>query len=140
MSLNAIALNCTLKTKPSDASSTKRILSLIAEELKKDGVETETIQLADRAILPGVKSDEGEGDEWPQIREKILAADILIVGTPIWLGQPSSVAKRALERMDAFLDETDEQDVWCPVDVSQPWQSSETKMELTMFRLSCSRR
>ncbi|KQW55566.1 NAD(P)H-dependent oxidoreductase [Ensifer sp. Root127] len=109
MSLNAIALNCTLKTKPSDASSTKRILSLIAEKLKKDGVETETIQLADRAILPGVKSDEGEGDEWPQIREKILAADILIVGTPIWLGQPSSVAKRALERMDAFLDETDEQ-------------------------------
>jgi multimeric flavodoxin WrbA len=39
---------------------------------------------------------------------KILASDILIVGTPIWLGQPSSVAKRVLERMDAFLDETDE--------------------------------
>ncbi|KQU96040.1 MULTISPECIES: flavodoxin family protein [Ensifer] len=109
MSLNAIALNCTLKTKPSDGSSTERMLSLIADELKKEGVETETIRLADHAILPGVKSDEGKGDEWPQIREKILSAEILIVGTPIWLGQPSSVAKRALERMDAFLDETDEQ-------------------------------
>ncbi|KQY77034.1 NADPH-dependent oxidoreductase [Ensifer sp. T173] len=109
MSLNAIALNCTLKTKPSDGSSTERMLSLIADELKKEGVETETIRLAEHAILPGVKSDEGKGDEWPQIREKILSAEILIVGTPIWLGQPSSVAKRALERMDAFLDETDEQ-------------------------------
>jgi multimeric flavodoxin WrbA len=49
------------------------------------------------------------GDAWPAIREKIVAADILLFGTPIWLGQPSSVFKRALERMDAFLDETDEQ-------------------------------
>lgn len=54
-------------------------------------------------------SDEGEGDAWPAIRKKILEADILFVGTPIWLGQPGSICKRALERMDAFLEETDEQ-------------------------------
>jgi multimeric flavodoxin WrbA len=54
-------------------------------------------------------SDEGEGDDWPSIRQKILDANILILGTPVWLGQPSSVSKRALERMDAFLEETDEQ-------------------------------
>lgn len=64
---------------------------------------------AHRNIKAGVSSDEGAGDDWPAIRHKILAADILLVGTPIWLGQPSSVCKRALERMDAFLDETDEE-------------------------------
>ena len=52
-------------------------------------------------------SDEGEGDEWPQLRSRILAADIVIFGTPIWLGQMSSLAKRVAERMDAFLSETD---------------------------------
>src|SRR6185295_9614292 len=45
---------------------------------------------------------------WPALRKKLLAADILVMGTPIWLGQPSSVAKRVLERMDAFLDERDD--------------------------------
>jgi multimeric flavodoxin WrbA len=59
-------------------------------------------------VMPGVRSDEGKGDDWPAIRTKILAADILIFGTPIWMGQPSSVAKRVLERMDAFIGEADE--------------------------------
>ena len=59
-------------------------------------------------VLPGVTSDEGAGDAWPDIRRKILDADILIFGTPIWLGQMSSVAKRVVERMDAFLSETDD--------------------------------
>ena len=64
--------------------------------------------MADLDIKPGVTSDEGPGDAGPDLRRRILAADILIVGTPIWLGQPSSVCKRVLERMDAFLSETDE--------------------------------
>ena len=55
-----------------------------------------------------MRSDEGEGDDWPSIREKIVGADIFVLGTPIWLGQPSSIAKRVLERMDAFLGETDD--------------------------------
>ena len=54
-------------------------------------------------------SDEGEGDAWPgRCAARCVAADILILGTPIWLGQPSSIAKRVLERLDAFLDETDD--------------------------------
>jgi multimeric flavodoxin WrbA len=109
MGLKAIALNATLKTSGGEPSSTDRMLSLIAEAMAKDGVETETIRLADFNIKPGVTSDEGEGDDWPSIRQKILEANILILGTPVWLGQPSSVSKRALERMDAFLEETDEQ-------------------------------
>jgi multimeric flavodoxin WrbA len=77
-------------------------------ELKKHGVAfSETIRIADHNVLPGVSSDEGSGDDWPDIRQRILDNDILIFGTPIWLGQPSSVAKRVVERMDAFLGETD---------------------------------
>ncbi|MUO80582.1 NADPH-dependent oxidoreductase [Agrobacterium vitis] len=110
MALKALAFNSTLKSSASsEQSSTGRLLELIAEEFKKHGVETETIRLADHNIKPGVTSNEGEGDDWPKIREKVLEADILLIGTPIWLGQPSSVCKRALERMDAFLEETDDQ-------------------------------
>ncbi|NSY14798.1 flavodoxin family protein [Agrobacterium vitis] len=110
MALRALAFNSTLKSSAAaESSSTDKLLGLIAEEFKKHGVETETVRLADHDIKPGVTSDEGEGDAWPKIREQVLAADILLVGTPIWLGQPSSVCKRALERMDAFLDETDDQ-------------------------------
>jgi len=108
MALKAIALNATLKASGGEPSSTDRMLALIALAMSKDGVETETIRLADFNIKPGVSSDEGDGDDWPAIRQKVLDADILILGTPIWLGQPSSVSKRALERMDAFLEETDD--------------------------------
>ncbi|MGF9694611.1 flavodoxin family protein [Rhizobium sp. 0TCS1.26] len=110
MSLKAIAFNATLKSTGNTPSSTDRMLSLIAAEMAKEGVLTETIRLADHDIKPGVSSDEGPGDAWPQLRQKLLDADILIFGTPIWLGQPSSIAKRALERMDAFLSELDDQD------------------------------
>ncbi len=108
MALKAIALNATLKATGGEPSSTDRMLALIASAMSKDGVETETVRLADFNIKPGVSSDEGDGDDWPAIRQKVLDADILILGTPIWLGQPSSVSKRALERMDAFLEETDD--------------------------------
>lgn len=110
MALTAIALNCTLKPSSSDErSSTDKMIGLIAQALNKRGVSlSETIRVADRNVKPGVTSDEGEGDDWPEMRRRILGADILILGTPIWLGQPSSVAKRVLERMDAFLSETDE--------------------------------
>ena len=106
--MKAIALNATLKSASDRSrSSTGRMLGLIETELEKEGVDCDTVHLAGHDIKPGVSSDEGEGDEWPMIRKKILDADILIMGTPIWMGQPSSVCKRALERMDAFLAETD---------------------------------
>lgn len=109
MTLTALALNCTLKTRTAkDPSSTDRMLQLLAAEMKRHGVTTQFVQLADHDIKPGVTSDEGEGDAWPGIRQKILDADILVMGTPIWMGQPSSVCKRALERMDAFLEEKDD--------------------------------
>lgn len=109
MPLKAIALNCTLKSDASEASSTDAMLAIVNAAFAKQQVEvTETVRVATLNIKPGVTSDEGPGDDWPALRAKILAADILIFGGPIWLGQPSSVAKRVLERMDAFISETDD--------------------------------
>ena len=109
MALTAIALNCSLKRGSGEPSSTDRMIALLAQALARRGVTlTETIRVADHDIRPGVTSDEGEGDAWPDIRRRVLACDMLILGTPIWLGQASSIAKRVLERMDAFLGETDE--------------------------------
>jgi multimeric flavodoxin WrbA len=107
--LSAIPINCTLKRSGGEPSSTDKMIGVIAAELRKRGVDIgETIRIADHDIKPGVTSDEGEGDAWPDIRRRILAVDILIFGTPIWLGQPSSLAKRVVERMDAFFSETDD--------------------------------
>ena len=107
MELSAIALNCSLKA--GDApSSTDKLLREVLAELAKHDVAGEILRVADFDVKPGVTSDEGEGDAWPEIRRKIIAADILLLGTPIWLGQPSSIAKRVVERMDAFLGETDD--------------------------------
>lgn len=109
MALTAIALNCTLKSDPAEQSSTDRMIGVLADAFAAHDIElTETIRVAAHDIKPGVTSDEGPGDAWPALRAKILAADILIFGGPIWLGQISSLAKRVLERMDAFLGETDD--------------------------------
>lgn len=108
--LTAIAFNATLKPGASgDPSSTDRMLRLVLDAMREHGVGGEVVRLVDHDIRPGVTSDEGDGDAWPALRERVLAADILIFGTPIWLGQPSSVCKRVLERMDAFLSETDDE-------------------------------
>lgn len=109
MTLTAVAINCSLKQSDGEQSSTDEMIGLLVLELKKRGVGfSETIRIADFNVKPGVTSNEGEGDDWPVLRARILAADILIFGTPIWLGQMSSIAQRVVERMDAFLSETDE--------------------------------
>ncbi len=107
MALTAIALNCTLKGGPTE-SSTDKLLSEVMAELAKHDVTGEIVRVVDLNIKPGVTSNEDEGDDWPGLRDKIVSADLFVLGAPIWLGQPSSVAKRVLERMDAFLGETDD--------------------------------
>jgi multimeric flavodoxin WrbA len=104
--MRAICLNCTLKRSPEE-SSTESLAAVVLDALSERGVETDQIRLADHVIEPGVVSEPvTDADEWPAIRARIVAADILVVATPTWLGQPSSLAKRALERMDAMLSET----------------------------------
>ncbi|MDQ3719711.1 MAG: NAD(P)H-dependent oxidoreductase [Actinomycetota bacterium] len=65
--------------------------------------------MVDHDVRPGVESDMGGGDEWPSIRAKVLGAEILLIATPTWLGEPSSVMQRVMERMDAMLGETDDE-------------------------------
>jgi multimeric flavodoxin WrbA len=105
--LKALFLNCTLKKSP-ERSNGDLLASEVRRLLEQREVETETIRLVDLDIAPGVSSDEGNGDEWPRVHEALLAAEILVVVTPTWLGRPSSVAQRMLERMDAMLSETDD--------------------------------
>lgn len=81
----------------------------VFESLRKEGAECEAVRCVDFHIAPGVETDMGDSDQWPQIREKVLGADILLLSTPIWLGHPSSVAQRVLERLDADLSNTDDQ-------------------------------
>ncbi|GHC77706.1 flavodoxin family protein [Limoniibacter endophyticus] len=110
MPLKALAINCSLKaSSSSERSSTDVMLGLLREDLRYRDCESTVLRAADYNIKPGVTSDEGEGDDWPHIRRQILDSDILIIGTPVWLGQPSSICKRVLERMDAFLAETDDE-------------------------------
>ncbi len=105
--LTALAISCTLKPSPAESSSDllgSQILSALAEH----GVTGELVRAVDHVISPGVEADMGGDDEWPALRSKVLAADILVFLTPTWMGQHSSVAQRVLERLDAELSETDD--------------------------------
>ncbi|WP_150307318.1 flavodoxin family protein [Planctomonas psychrotolerans] len=105
--VRALAITCSLKPSPAPSSSVL-LGDQILTELRSHGVATSTLRLVDYDIRPGVETDMGDGDQWPEIREQILAADILVVVTPTWVGQMSSVAQRMLERLDAELAETDD--------------------------------
>jgi multimeric flavodoxin WrbA len=103
--LNALVLACSLK--PSPAPSSSEVLGQeVLDALAGHGVRGEIVRLVDHDVKFGVETDMGDGDAWPSIREKVLAADVLVLATPIWMGQPSSVAKVALERLDAEISET----------------------------------
>lgn len=107
--LKFIALNCTLKSSRNrKRSSTDVLLKQLGRAFLSLDCKGDIVRVVDLSIMPGVTSNEGRGDDWPKLRQRILEADILIVGTPIWMGQPSSVAKRICERMDAFFDELDD--------------------------------
>ncbi len=105
--MKATVLNCTLKPSP-ETSNTEALARVVIEALERDGVECEIVRVVDHDIRPGVSSDEGDGDEWPAIRARIVASEILVIAAPTWLGKPSSVAQRVLERMDAMLSEQDD--------------------------------
>jgi multimeric flavodoxin WrbA len=105
--VRALILNATLKASP-ERSNTDALLEVVADAMRSDDVEVEVVRLVDHDVKPGVTNDEGDGDEWPQILDRLRGAEILVIATPTWLGQPSSVAKRALERMDALISETDD--------------------------------
>lgn len=103
--LKALFLNCTLKPKPKD-SHTESLIKVSQSILEKNNVSTEIIRPVEYNIAPGVYPDMTEHgfqeDDWPDIQQKVLDTDILIIGSPIWLGEKSSVATRVIERLYGY--------------------------------------
>lgn len=108
MALKALFLNCTLKKSPT-TSNTSAFIKNAEKAFGELGVETEELRVVDFTVNPGNSSDEGQGDEWPGILTKIRACDILIIATPIWRGDRSSIAKRVAERLDGIWQEGNEE-------------------------------
>ncbi|MGW2787487.1 flavodoxin family protein [Streptomyces populi] len=106
--MRALSLVCSLNASPTSSSS-QLLAEQIMTELGDLGVEGEVVRVADFDVRPGVETDMGDGDQWPRLRERVLEADILVLATPIWLGHPSSICQRVLERLDAELSETDDE-------------------------------
>jgi multimeric flavodoxin WrbA len=110
--LSALALVCTLTPSPG-GSSTQLIAEQVLEALESHGVTGSAVRVVDHNLKPGVQLDMGEDDAWPALREQVMAADILVLATPTWLGQHSSVCQRVLERLDAELSEKDDDGRLC---------------------------
>ncbi len=100
--LSALFIGCTLKRSP-EISHTEGLMKKSMAIMEKHGVTTELIRAVDHEIAPGVQPDMTKHgcsrDDWPLISEKVMAADILVIGSPIWLGEKSSVCSRVIERL-----------------------------------------
>ncbi|MEU0912704.1 flavodoxin family protein [Streptomyces althioticus] len=106
--MKALVINCTLKKSP-ETSNTEALFRTVTEQLEQEGVEVDVVRAVDLDLAPGVVSEAvHDGDDWPGVHEKLLASEILVMASPTWLGQPSSVAKRVLERMEGMMSETDD--------------------------------
>ncbi|MFW5469698.1 flavodoxin family protein [Knoellia sp. CPCC 206435] len=105
--LTALALTCSLTPSPAE-SSTDLLAQQLLDALAEHDVTGELVRVVDHDVRPGVLKDMGDGDQWSALREKVLAADIVVIATPTWMGQHSSVCQRVLERLDAELSETND--------------------------------
>ncbi|MFN2261265.1 MAG: flavodoxin family protein [Psychroflexus sp.] len=103
--LKAVFVNCTLKKSP-EISNTRGLIDVSAGIMKKEGVSVKHIRFVDHDIAFGVQPDmtkhSDQNDDWPKLSKSILEADILVIGTPIWLGERSSVASLLVERLYAM--------------------------------------
>ena len=109
--LSAIYVNCTLKKSP-QKSHTSTLIDVSRRIMAKEKVRTDEIRLVDHQVASGVYPDmtehNWEVDEWPDLFERIMKADILILGTPIWLGEKSSVAQKLIERLYGMSGKTND--------------------------------
>lgn len=109
--LKAIYVNCTLKKSPRQ-SHTSGLIDVSKRIMEKEGVTVEQIRFVDHNVAFGVYPDMTaygeEVDEWPELFKQIFDADILIIGTPIWLGEKSSVAHKLIERLYAMSGKTND--------------------------------
>ena len=109
--LSVVYVNCTLKKTP-EISHTDFLMNVSKAIMLKEKVKIDEIRLIDHEVASGVYSDMTnygwEIDEWPALFKRIIKADILIVGTPIWLGEKSSVAQKLIERLYGMSGETND--------------------------------
>ena len=102
--LRAIFLNCTFKKSP-EMSHTEGLIKTSKTIMEKSGISVEALRPVDHKIATGVWPDMREHgwpeDEWPEISEKVMASDILVVGSSIWLGEKTSACTRVIERLYA---------------------------------------
>lgn len=103
--LSALFINCTLKKSPA-MSHTDGLINISKTIMEKNGISVETIRFVDHDIATGIYPDMTEhgweADEWPEIFKKVMQADILVLTTPIWLGDKSSQCAKAIERLYAM--------------------------------------
>ncbi len=109
--LKAAYVNCTLKRSPG-ISHTQGLIDVSTNIMKKEGVDVSNIRFVDHEVAFGVYPDmtehDWETDAWPKLFEEIFDADILVIGTPIWLGEKSSVAQKLIERLYAMSGKTND--------------------------------
>lgn len=106
--MRALILNGTLKPSP-ETSNTGALAEYVGEQLAGHGAEVEQVRVVDHHVAPGVVSEAvTPGDGWPALHDKVVGADIVVFATPTWMGQPGSVIKGVMERLDALLSETQE--------------------------------
>ncbi len=100
--LRALFVNCTLKPAP-ERSHTQALMAVSIAVMRYNGVEVDEVRAVDHQLAPGVQPDMtrhgARRDDWPVLYERVQAADILVLGTPIWLGDKSSVCTRVIERL-----------------------------------------
>jgi multimeric flavodoxin WrbA len=100
--LRALFISCTLKPSP-QVSNTEGLAAISMEILRRQGVTVDLIRAVDHDVPVGVYPDMREHgfatDEWPALFERVMAADILVLCTPIWLGEKSSVCTKVIERL-----------------------------------------
>lgn len=110
-SLTALIINCTLEKSPR-VSHTSRLIDLAVGIMGREKVTVDQVRFVDHEVPPGIYSDMTEygwdTDEWPELFERVMKADILVIASPIWMGQISSVAKKLIERLDAMSAKTNE--------------------------------
>lgn len=115
--LSAVFINCSLKrSKDGEASHTQRLMDTAEAIMTANGVKTSTVRAADLDIPPGVYPDMTEHgfetDGWPGVQKTVMAADILVIGTPIWLGDKSSICTRVIERLYGYSGELNDKGQW----------------------------
>ena len=131
-SLKAVYVNCTLKRSP-ETSHTQGLMEVSSGIMNREKVQVKHIRLVDHKVASGVFPDMREQgwdeDDWPALFETILQADILVIGTPIWLGEKSSIAQLLVERMYSMSGKN-------KIKISGIMPIKERKIENTGFKIN----